>query len=86
MPAGASPLPTHLPAVRPPSSAASLETWHQYSTGAGQQNTGMMPGKCQPRARIGVACGPILFRAQTEAAGTRVRRAQTQRGNRHVSL
>ncbi len=53
--------------------------------GGWQKNSRMMPGSCQPLARIGVACGPILLMAQTEEAGARVRRAEKQRRNRPIA-
>jgi hypothetical protein len=44
-------MPAHLPAVCRPSSAAFLETWHQYSTGGMpakyQHDTRNMPASCQ---------------------------------------
>ena len=44
-------MPAHLPAVCRPSSAAFLETWHQYSTGGMpatyQHDTRKMPASCQ---------------------------------------
>jgi hypothetical protein len=66
MPAGETPMPAHMPAVCRPSSAAFMETcqWRHVisiALGACQQNTSMLPGKCQPRARIGVAgCAIVL--------------------------
>jgi hypothetical protein len=44
-------MPAHLPAVCRPSSAAFMETWHQYSTGGMpakyQHDTRNMPASCQ---------------------------------------
>src|SRR5262245_13373539 len=66
----ASPMPAHLPAVYRPSSTAFMETCISIALGACQQNTSMIPGTCQPRARIGMAGYATILAVQSTSTGS----------------